>query len=145
MPEIFTRFVRWTLGCTKICVGYTTLCEIKYQKRHSIIHINPLMTEQLKRRLFLSLSCLLRTCNNKNKHQILFSRFCCVSYVLFRAGRKPMQPMQLHWAHASWAPASWGPAPWRLERLFIFARYSLRSRIQQKWLINIIVSKQCSR
>jgi len=40
-----------------------------------------------------------------------------------RAGLKPMQPMQLHWA-------SGVPAPWCLGRLFIFAKYSLLSRIQ---------------
>jgi len=26
-----------------------------------------------------------------------------------------------------WAPPLWGPVPWCLGRLFIFARYSLRS------------------
>jgi len=57
-----------------------------------------------------------------------------------RAGLKPMQPMQLHWA-----PRLWGPAPWCLSRLFIFSKYSLRSRIQYKWLINLIVNKQRSR
>jgi len=42
-----------------------------------------------------------------------------------RAGLKPMQPMQLHWA-----PLLWGLAPWCLGRLFSFARYTLRLRIQ---------------
>jgi len=45
--------------------------------------------------------------------------------VVVRAGLKPMQPMQL-----DWALRLWGPPPWCLGRLFIFARYSLRLRIQ---------------
>jgi len=47
-----------------------------------------------------------------------------------RASLKPMQPMQLHWA-----PHRWGPAQWCLGKLFILPRYSLRSRIQYKWLM----------
>jgi len=51
------------------------------------------------------------TCNNFND--------------TLKAGLKPMQPMQLHWA-----PRLWGPAPWCLGRLFMFARYTFRLRIQ---------------
>ena len=57
-----------------------------------------------------------------------------------RAGLKPMQPMQLHWA-----PRLCCPAPWCLGRLFIFAGYTLRLRIQQKRHINFNVNKERSR
>jgi len=53
---------------------------------------------------------------------------------IYRAGLNPMQPVQLHWA-----PRLWGPAPWCLGRLFIFVRYTLRLRIQQKRHINFMV------
>jgi len=49
-------------------------------------------------------------------------------------GRAGLKPMQLHWA-----PRLRGPAPWWLEWLFIFANYSLRSRIVER-LINVILS-----
>jgi len=42
-----------------------------------------------------------------------------------------MQPMQLHWA-----PCLWGP------KLFIFARYSLRSGFQYNQLMNLIVTPE---
>ena len=54
---------------------------------------------------------------------------------VLRASLKPMQPMRLHWA-----PRLWGPAPWSLGRLFIFVRYSLGSRIQQKRLITLLAN-----
>ena len=41
--------------------------------------------------------------------------------------------------------AALGPAPWCLGRLFIFARYTLRLRIQWKRHINFIVNKKRSR
>jgi len=42
-----------------------------------------------------------------------------------RMRRAGLKPMQLHWA-----PHLWGPALWFLGRLFIFANYTLRLRIQ---------------
>jgi len=46
---------------------------------------------------------------------------------------------------AALGPHLWGPAPWCLGRLFCFARYTLRLRIQQKRHISFIVNKECSR
>jgi len=60
-----------------------------------------------------------------------------ISTGVTRAGLKPMQPMQLHWA-----PRLWGPAPWCLGRLFIFAGYTLCLRIQYKRHINYIVNNE---
>jgi len=57
-----------------------------------------------------------------------------------RAGLKPMQPMQPHWA-----PRLWSPAPWCFGGLFIFARCTLRLRIQYNCQINFIVNKERSR
>jgi len=53
--------------------------------------------------------------------------------------RAGLKPMQLHWA-----PRLWGPAPWCLGRLFIFARCTLRLKIQKKRHINSIVNKERS-
>jgi len=41
--------------------------------------------------------------------------------------------------------AALGPAPWCLGRLSIFARYTLRLRIQWKRHVNLIVNKERSR
>jgi len=81
------------------------------------------------------------------------------------------KPMQLHWAPllgigvakqinvirrksnilapqnfwAGYATGSGGSAPWCLGRLFTFARYTLRLRIQYKRHINFIVNRERSR
>jgi len=61
------------MPATDLCQsGFSYLCETKSRKRSSITHIDPLMREQLKRRLFLGLSCWLLTCNiKKAKYHIL--------------------------------------------------------------------------
>jgi len=46
-----------------------------------------------------------------------------------------MQPMRLHWT-----PRLWGPRAVVVEQLFIFARYSFRTRIIER-LVYLIVSK----
>ena len=62
---------------------------------------------------------------HNKKLKVVLRTSCLFSILVYRAGLKPMQPMQLHWA-----PRLWGPAPWCLGGLLIFSRYTLRLGMQ---------------
>jgi len=99
--------------------------------------INALQVKIIGVTLFAAISVAPACCIRPNGYVSLFQdhRKLLDSRGCYKQGR--------HQVDATDAAAT-GPAPWCLGRLFIFVRYALRLRIQQKCHINFIANKGCS-